>query len=66
VIGGYCAIGKVNSAIPPVRVMKMDSTAAKIGRSIKNREIMLALRGQKSGQRSEVKGQKQSRDHFLV
>src|SRR5436190_1531383 len=40
VIGGYCAMGRANSAIRPVRVMKMDSTAAKIGRSMKKREIM--------------------------
>src|SRR6266436_1744531 len=40
VIGGYCAMGRANSAISPVRVMKMDSTAAKIGRSMKKREIM--------------------------
>ena len=42
VIGGYWAIGKEDSAIPPVRVMKMDSTAAKIGRSMKKREIMVS------------------------
>ncbi len=42
VIGGYWAIGRESSAIPPVSVMKMDSTAAKIGRSMKNREIMVA------------------------
>src|SRR5438270_13686592 len=38
VIGGYCAIGNVKTAIPPARVMTMDSTAAKIGRSMKKRE----------------------------
>src|SRR6266481_3402903 len=40
VIGGYCAMGRANSAIRPGRVMNMDSTAAKIGRSMKKREIM--------------------------
>jgi len=42
VIGGYWAIGRYSSAIPPVSEMKMESTAAKIGRSMKNREIMVA------------------------
>src|SRR5262245_23144068 len=42
VIGGYWAIGNENSAIAPVRVMTIDSTAAKIGRSMKKREIMAA------------------------
>src|SRR5271155_5785186 len=37
-IGGNTANGKVNSATPPDRVMTMESTAAKIGRSMKNRE----------------------------
>ena len=37
---GYWAIGRKNSAIPPIKVMTTDSTVAKIGRSIKNREIM--------------------------
>ena len=40
VIGGYCAIGKLNAAIPPASVMTIDNTDAKIGRSMKNWEIM--------------------------
>src|SRR3982074_447276 len=39
-MGGYCAIGRERSAIPPVRAMTIDSTDAKIGRSMKKREIM--------------------------
>src|SRR4051794_1486486 len=45
VICGYCAIGKVNSAIPPARAMAMDSTVAKIGRSMKKRVSMSAPHG---------------------
>src|SRR5271165_5813077 len=40
VIRGYWAMGSAKRAIPPIRVMTMDSTAAKIGRSMKNRAIM--------------------------
>src|SRR3954466_9819916 len=36
---GYCAIGRLKTAIPPVSVMTIDRTEAKIGRSMKNREI---------------------------
>jgi hypothetical protein len=36
---GNCATGNVNTATPPANVITMDSTAAKIGRSMKNREI---------------------------
>src|SRR5262245_17342810 len=38
VICGYWAMASVTTATPPARVMRMDSTAAKIGRSMKNRE----------------------------
>src|SRR5947199_6618136 len=38
VICGYCATGRVQTAMPPARVMTIDSTAAKIGRSMKKRE----------------------------
>ena len=38
VICGYCAMGSVQTAMPPANVMTMDSTAAKIGRSMKKRE----------------------------
>ena len=38
VIGGYWAIGRLNSAIPPVKVMTIDSTVAKMGRSMKKCE----------------------------
>ena len=38
VICGYCATGSVQTAIPPASVITIDSTAAKIGRSMKNRE----------------------------
>src|SRR5271166_4918382 len=33
-------MGSAKSAIPPIKVMTIDSTAAKIGRSMKNRAIM--------------------------
>ena len=36
---GYCAIGNVPIAMLPASVITIDSTAAKIGRSMKNREI---------------------------
>ena len=38
VISGYCAIGNVNSAMPPASVMMIDSTEAKIGRLMKKLE----------------------------
>src|SRR4051794_22033675 len=38
VICGYCAIGSVKTAMPPVSVMTIDNTLAKIGRSMKKRE----------------------------
>ena len=41
-ISGYCAIGRRMNETPP-RMMKMiDSTEAKIGRSMKKREIFIA------------------------
>src|SRR5581483_11531897 len=54
---GYWAIGRLSRAMPPTRVMTTDSTVAKIGRSMKNREITAGTpekrdRGQKSGFRS--------------
>jgi hypothetical protein len=36
---GNCASGRLKAAMPPASVMNTDSTAAKIGRSIKKREI---------------------------
>ena len=45
-MGGYWAIGSENTAIAPANVMTIDSTEAKIGRSMKKREItaMIASR----------------------
>src|SRR6185312_11041212 len=40
VIRGYWATGREYSAIPPIRVITTESTVAKIGRSMKNFEIM--------------------------
>jgi hypothetical protein len=37
-ISGYCAIGSTRIAARPARMMKIDRTAAKIGRSMKKRE----------------------------
>src|SRR5688572_15027917 len=39
-ISGYCAIGSTRIAASPAMTMKIESTAAKIGRSMKKREIM--------------------------
>jgi hypothetical protein len=38
-MGGNIARGKLKSAIPPASVITIDKTDAKIGRSMKNREI---------------------------
>ena len=38
VIGGYCASGRLKTATAPARVMTIDSTEAKIGRSMKKCE----------------------------
>src|SRR5579871_2893209 len=45
VTSGYWAIGRLNTATAPARVMTMDSTDAKIGRSMKKREITTAVLG---------------------
>ena len=37
-ISGYCAIGSTRIDARPARMMKIDRTAAKIGRSMKKRE----------------------------
>src|SRR3954470_9159665 len=39
---GNCVRGKLKTQIAPASVMTMDSTEAKIGRSIKNLEITIA------------------------
>src|ERR1019366_9161055 len=39
-IGGYCAIGNENTASAPASVITMDSTVAKIGRSMKKCDSM--------------------------
>ncbi len=39
-MSGYCAIGSVNTAIPPASVITIERTVAKMGRSIKKRENM--------------------------
>jgi hypothetical protein len=44
VISGYCEIGSEKTAIPPASVMRIEITLAKIGRSMKNREIIRARR----------------------
>src|SRR5213079_3062150 len=48
VIGGYCATGRVTAATAPARVMTIDSTAAKIGRSMKKCENMAVTAGSPS------------------
>ena len=42
VMSGYWAIGSEGIATPPASTMTIDSTAAKIGRSMKKREITSA------------------------
>ena len=37
---GYCATGRLNSATPPMTIIRMASTFARTGRSMKNFEIM--------------------------
>src|SRR5215218_3169547 len=49
VISGYCATGKFISAMAPASVTTMDSTAAKIGRSMKKRENTGATSGVRKG-----------------
>jgi hypothetical protein len=39
-ISGYWAMGRMRIAARPAMTMKMDSTAARIGRSMKKRENM--------------------------
>src|SRR3970040_329046 len=41
-ISGYCATGSVKKATPPISVIRIDITAAKIGRSMKKWEIFIA------------------------
>src|SRR5215207_8660044 len=43
VIAGYCVSGRFSAATAPARVMTIDSTAAKIGRSMKKCENITAL-----------------------
>ncbi len=38
VMSGYCAIGKLKTAIAPARVMMIDNTEAKMGRLMKKLE----------------------------
>src|SRR5436190_127476 len=63
VISGYCATGKFISAMAPASVTTMDSTAAKIGRSMKKRENTVQPRV--SG-RAIVLTQDRLRNHFPV
>src|SRR5438874_1994088 len=52
VIDGNWATGRRLNATPPARTIRIDSTEAKIGRSMKKREIMIVRR-----QWSVVRGQ---------
>src|SRR5690606_30369452 len=40
-MSGYCARGSIGMAKAPTRVMKTETTIAKIGRSMKKREIFM-------------------------
>src|SRR3972149_10307694 len=44
-ISGYCAIGSTRPAARPASTMNIDSTTAKIGRSMKNLESMVGPPG---------------------
>src|SRR5438128_9842386 len=59
VISGYCAIGRLKTEIPPARVMMIDSTEAKIGRSMKNRENTAYSR-QKTDKETRRQGDKEN------
>src|SRR5437867_4501609 len=56
VICGYWATGKLTTATAPARVMTMDRTDAKIGRSMKKCENMAALQSQKGRKGEGEKG----------
>src|SRR5687767_3621942 len=56
---GYCDSGRLNAAIAPARVMTMDRTEAKIGRSMKKRGI---IRNAELGTRSSERRGPRSRD----
>src|SRR5690606_18077340 len=43
VISGYCATGSMKAATPPISTMTIDTTQAKIGRSMKKRESIGSL-----------------------
>src|SRR4051812_22604329 len=49
---GYCATGKVKTAMKPASVMMIDSTPAKMGRSMKKWEIKARPRAAPGGSRS--------------
>jgi hypothetical protein len=49
VICGYWATGKLTTATAPARVMTMESTDAKIGRSIKKWENMAVVQTGRPG-----------------
>ena len=56
-IDGNCAKGSEKTEIPPARVITMESTAAKMGRSMKKREnigIRSQIRSQVSGSGAAV------------
>src|SRR5207237_4001686 len=42
-ISGYCAIGRRKNATPPTMMKTIETTAAKIGRSMKKWEMRIAL-----------------------
>src|SRR3954464_13052989 len=47
---GYCAIGRLKAATPPISTMTIASTLASTGRSMKNLEIMTRpLLGRRDG-----------------
>src|SRR6478609_5355289 len=56
VIRGYCATGRWISAIPPISVIATDRTVAKIGRSMKNREITASSLSLRISGRGLVRG----------
>src|SRR5947209_19351233 len=60
VIGGYCATGRLTTATAPARVMTIDSTDAKIGRSMKKCENMAALQSRQGDKETRRQGDRAS------
>src|SRR5579864_9141567 len=65
VISGYWAMGRLKTEIPPARTTMIDSTEAKIGRSMKKRENMNYLSGRLRLSGKDALSRKRHKDLFL-